>query len=578
MGWILGVVGAEGGSELRAGAPAFHPPARFTVRTPDLYLAAGGPAETTHHRALSAADGWFALGLGLRIEGGRTRILGGADWSRLMEGNDAGVRGLDGHYLLVRYSDGVVEVNTDPLGMRTLYMSRAGAATVFSNRLDWVARLTGNTEPDFGVLGSRLLLFNQLSTASLVRGIRRLGQGGTARIDKAGFQAAEVPWMPTPSGSPDGSMETILGMLACPVVPEGSTLLLGLSGGMDSRLLLSTLLTRRQDFRILTYGVKDEPDVCIASMIARRLGLPFELLEPEIPPADAVLEGMKEHQRHICLCDPATSFLKATYAHQLAGRSIVLIDGGFGEISRRQYLKRFVMTGRSALRSGEPERILPFLSVRRGEFFSADVRREMHRGALVEIDAAWRAMPPVDGLGLGEFADLLVVRTRFPNLGTMEQSRLDTLLPSYTPFAQPSMLNSVFTTDASLRRNGRYWRAFVLRNAPMLATIPLAKGDVTHPFRLGPISAKIWTAMAAGVGSAARSAVRDRVLGALRQPVMDLLLSRSVREAGIYDLTALTTAAEQYYAGRVEKGNDIDWWLAVEMWRAGLAGDAGKQG
>lgn len=572
MGWILGVAGSQDGGEIAGAARSFHPRERYSVRTPDLYLAAGGPAETTHHRAVSATSGWFVLGLGLRIEGEQTRILAGADWPRLMEADADGAPELDGHYLLVRYSDGVVEVRTDPLGMRTLYLARVGSATVFSSRLDWVARLTGHTEIDFGVFGSRLLLFNQLSTASPVRGIRRLGAGGTAHITGDRFRAAEVPWTPPPSGSPTGDMETTLRALACPVVPEGSGLFLALSGGMDSRLLLSSLLADHTALQLLTYGEKSDPDVQIASMIARRLDLPFELLEPVIPPEDAILDGMREYQSHICLAEPASSFLKAAYAHHLVGHNVVLIDGGFGEISRRQYFKRLVMTGRKALRSGEPIRIFPFLSVRRGEFFSADVRPIMQRGALEEIDGVWPAMPPVDDLGLEGFADLLAVRTRFPNLGTMEQSRLDTLLPSYTPFAQPSMLRSVFTTDLPLRRSGRLWRELIRRNTPVLATIPVAKGDVTHPFRLGPISSKLWAEIAERVVGAARPNVRDRLLAVLHEPIMDLLSSRSVREAGIYDPAALTSAAKQYYRGRPEKGNDIDWWLAVEMWRRGIAG------
>jgi len=572
MGWILGVVGALDGNELTARAQSLHPAARHQVRTPHLYLAAGGAGETTLHHSLSATDGWFVLGLGLRIEGERTRILDTVDWSPLMDRMEGAAREVDGHYLLIRYSDGGVEVRTDRLGLRTLYIARAGEATIFSTRLDWVARFSGNTDIDFGVFGSRWLLFNQLSTASPVCGIRRLGPGGFARLHGDRIQVAEVPWIPPPTPSSGGSMEKTLAALANPVVPNGGVLLLGLSGGLDSRLLLSFLLACRANLQILAYGARDHPDVRIASLIARRLDLPFDLIEPVVPPRDTILEAVREYQNHLGAAEPASSFLKAMYAHQLAGRNLVLIDGGFGEISRRQYLNRLVAFGQSAISSGEPKRILPFLSVRRGNFLSADVRRVMEQGALHDIAGVWRAMPPVDTMGPEGFADLLAVHTRFPNFGAMEQSRLDTLLPSYTPFAQPSMLRSIFETDALHRRGGRLWREFIRRNMPVLMTFPLVKGDVTYPFRLGPLSARIWTGVAARLQGGARPAVRDRLLQALHEPIMDMLSSQSVREAGVYDLTVLTATAQQYYAGRMEKGKEIDWWLAMETWRRGIAG------
>src|SRR5206468_149306 len=128
-----------------------------------------------------------------------------------------------------------------------------------------------------------------------------------------------------------------------------------------------------------------------------------------------------------------------------------------------QFGKRLATRGAAALKRGDPQAIYPFLRQRRAEIFNADAERVMFGGVIRHIETLLDEMPGAEEIGIENFVDLLVVRSRFPNVAGIEQARVDAEILDVMPFAQPSFLRAVFATTLAERRSGRLFRRIIHR-------------------------------------------------------------------------------------------------------------------
>ncbi|QXD15698.1 hypothetical protein GQ464_001775 [Rhodocaloribacter litoris] len=562
MSWIFGFIGASLSRSRREGLAAFHP--KGTVyRGASYYVAVGGPAATTRH-GRHGNGGWAVCGLGLRVGTDATTLLDAADWRRLLAFPAPPLDTLDGHFVAARWTEGHAELFADPLGVRTLYLTTLPDGVAFGTRPIDLARLAGGTV-DLETFGAHWLTFNLLAPLSPIRGLTRLGPGGHARCTPDRFTLSAKPWTPleTP-GDPDAFRRTLQALLR-PHLPAGRTTSLGLSGGLDSRLLLALLPPGT--WQAHTFGPPDHPDVRVARRLAAAAGLPHRHLCEPVPDAETCLTLLREHAALTHVISPASTALGGRYYARLARDEAFLIDGGFGEVARRQFFNRLLRRGRPALRHRTPgETILRFLRVERADVFTPEAIAQMEAGALRQLAATWHTLPPAETLGPEAFLDLLGVRTRLPNFFGFEQNRLDALLPGYMPFAQPSLLRAVFQIPLRLRKNGRLFRRLIRDAAPALTRYPLVKGDQPYPFSLPTVPAILWTRARARLRPGPGDPVRRAFLDVMRPFALEAALEAS-RHFPAYDARKLQVLVESYYAGKEHLAGAVDWWLAFEVWR-----------
>ena len=290
-----------------------------------------------------------------------------------------------------------------------------------------------------------------------------------------------------------------------------------------------------------------------------------------MPEQHECLALLREHVAYTQVVSPASSVLGLSHYPELRARDAVMIDGGFGELYRRQYMNRLLHRGRSALLAGDVHSVLPHLAFDRADVFEPDISTLMRRGALEQTDELLVSLPPAQQFGVENLVDLIGVRTRLPNFFGLEQNRLDGLIQNYMPFAQPSVLASVFRVPVALRRNGTLVRR-VIRERSSLARYPLVKGGTSYPFWLPTVPAHLWTGLKARAGMTFVDPRRRLFLDSVRTFVMDTVHSSDVRSCGLYDVAALSSLVQGYYAGRAKSGSAVDWWLAFEVWRQTVFG------
>ena len=565
MGWLLGCFSTGDIGVVRQRIQAVAGGVASFAISQETMLAVGGGTELTCHFHSQEHSGWIVCGLGIASENNGCRILQSQDWHRLMSQPEPPLHELNGHYLTLRWNAHELVAANDQLGLRSLYFSHHNNGIIFSTRLDYLCRVAGLSQIDFHNFGPHFLTFNQWRCGSLVEGVERLGQGGRGIFREGKLRLTEQLYLPKTELA--SSVENALGQFLQPCIPDGRQLALGLSGGFDSRLLLALLLQRKGPFTTYTFGQPTEPDVALAKQLAAAHGIACHHFD--LPPDDPAhaLPSLMEYAGQTMVVEPLSTWSRLRYYPQLPAERWVLVDGGYGEIGRRQFFGRFLKGGTDALATGDPDALLPFVRLHRAKLFNQETTEVMMRGVKEQLRSLWEAAPGVKEFGVGNLLDLWIVQARFPNVGGIEQSRVDSLAVNFMPFAQPDFLDAVFATPEPLRRNARLYRQMLHKAAPSLERFPLVKGVTTYPYPLGTIGAHLWVRAKKLIRPEPPHTLRRDFLAAMRPFILDRWESQQVRTYPHYDHAAIGNAIRRWSSGDPSAEGEVDWWLAFELWR-----------
>jgi hypothetical protein len=573
MSWVFGFISQNLNSDKIKKFTSIHSRPIHKIETNNIYIAAGGIKPTCNYGQFSKSSGWFVTGTGIKKENNRFRILASGDWQTILSPDDIKLPELDGHFVVIKWQSNEIKFYTDQLGLRTFYLSETDNGIVFSTRIDWIAKLIGSCQIDFEAFGAHWLTFNQMSWDSMIKGIKRLGPNGFAVCQNSVIELKNKPWQPAVLSSEKNQeeLEEYLKAIINPAMELDFSLSLALSGGLDSRVILALLMASyKKPFSLHTFSHQSDPDVIIAKKIAEDNNLQQLYFNETIPTAEECLPMLNEFIGPTCANEPVSTFLKLRYYPIINSQNKFIIDGGFGEIWRRQYLNRLLRRGRKALKSNNPQLIYSYLLRHRASIFNQDFFKIMQKGLENQIESLWKTMPKIEEIGEENFLDLMAIRTRFPNSGCYEQARMDCEVLNYMPFAQPSFLQLLFRTPLNLRRNGRLFRQLILKNSPALAKYPLVKNNTTYPFLFSTILAWVWTKFKAKMGLSFSDPSVIEFLSNMKEFIQDTIHSSEVKSYSAYDYPTILNLVEQFYAGKNELANEVDWWLAFELWRQSI--------
>ena len=558
MGWLTGFAGASKSAQLAVQ----HEQAGYKIRELNLHARAGGPAETCFGGRLLGGGAFLVTGVGIRDD----RIMQGKDWATLLAQTGADLADLDGHFVVLRWQPGKVELFTDSTGTRTVHLLEHADGVYFSTRLDWLVQYAGPLEIDYGRFGAQWLLANSLDTTSLVKKAIRLGAGGRAAVEHGRLKVSLRPWSCTTTQLDRSGEEYKHALQKALRVSGPNPWSLGLSGGLDSRALLALGKFRNTH----VWGPADHPDVQISTDLARIAEVEHNYLQIELPEIADCVDLLRERVALTQVITPASAAIERIAYGRLHKAGLAILDGGFGEIARRQLMNQIVF--RRALNLGKSQTTLPRILAGKADFFAPEVHKIMTGGAEDEFSACWQRLPV--SMTTADKADLLSVQSRLPNFFGLEQNYLDNVCVSYMPYAQPSVLRALFQVPLRLRWHGRLSRKFVRQHALALTHQPLVKGTVRYPFGLGTVSSLAYTRAKKKMGLAYHDPRPRDFISHLREYLLDMLHSASVQDCDAYDQPKLQLIADSFASGDTSSIAQLDWWLAFEAWRSMLRGES----
>src|ERR1700733_12364930 len=192
------------------------------------------------------------------------------------------------HGTTARSHAGTIWADDDGLHARTgvtrvdpVYLAEVPGAMLVSDRASWAAAVAGRlAEPDPVMVAAFLSLGYPAGGATPFRGVRALGADQQLTVAAGRPAVVAAPRDDQPADGSYGAVAAALADAVRPLGERGVPVELSLTGGKDSRLIAAALTAAQVPFRARTHGFASHPDVIVAAMIARQLGIEHVVTEP----------------------------------------------------------------------------------------------------------------------------------------------------------------------------------------------------------------------------------------------------------------------------------------------------------
>jgi asparagine synthetase B (glutamine-hydrolysing) len=558
MSWIFAIVGPIDNA-IRSRVTAILPTPIGTFSGPGITVYWGGNPDTIYSKA-TQENGFVVCGFGLHYDAHKHSYVDHRAWETLLAQRELGLNAVQGQFAGVRWSDDGVELFNDLFGSRELYYAVRGVHTFISTRLDWVSRAVGGAAIDAAAFGGKWLHFYQLSYNSLLKDIARLPPGGRVTISAEGSIATRRERF-DPVANEGSGVAKILKAQILATQNTPFTTNVALSGGLDSRLVLSVLLHDRADrWKAYTLGSAGDGDVEITRQLSERFHFEHRVLSTESAPP---VEEAIDYAGHVMLLRPFSSFAQQQLLKNIHDPQTVMIDGSYGEILRRYGFKRLSWFGSLDIMRGNVQRVSKLARKFRADIFNTEFQSQLQTAALNEMEEVFRELPPVSKIGVANWIDLLVYVRGTPNLNAAEQARTDHHYRSFMPFLQVPMLQAGLNMPLSQRRNSRWVKAYIRATVPELASYSLAGLHSLYPFNSRAVHAYLYQRLKRKLQP--RHHVTPRVFH-YKDFILDLLSDRASRENVYLDRSKVKHLRARYESDDHSVASQIDWLVAFLLW------------
>jgi len=516
------------GAESSADSPTFRHGAQALARFKKVQVSdevisstaslAIAPAKTAPDKRIArSADGqiWIAdLGTWLPVPAAAGRDAAWLVEQYRVHGAHALARQLQGFFvlLIVDQRQRQVHVVTDRCGSIHVYwrklagghvvsLSSAVLAMVEKVRLDPIA------VHEFVATG---IIYED---RSLWQNIHKIGPATVFTIDRQGVQSkpywqfSEVQAESLDLGEAvEQTHEALVSVLRALPKTE-RPLVSDLTGGYDSRFLLSGLLEAEHPFTTTVSGALGHPDVTVAERIAVEFGLRHQhISSKQVPTAEEFDAALRMTDGEYDAFDYAR--ILATHRRLSAEHSMSL-NGSFGELARGYWWE--LLWPRLAQR--QP---LDVAMVARKRFAAVGYDKSIFApSAQLDLVAhmaaiAGRAVEPITGFPNTTQMDCVYYTLRMQRWQGRITSATNQLWPAFSPIGFAQVLEPILAAKATTRFRSLFVRETFAQYSPRLASIPLEHGYPPMPATpvnlwrfvplIGHYGAKVWDKLAPRLG------------------------------------------------------------------------------
>ncbi|MDL5352370.1 asparagine synthase-related protein [Microbacterium sp. zg-YB36] len=396
-----------------------------------------------------------------------------------------------------------VRVVADSMGFRHLFHSPPGLAEgVALSSSALVAATAKGAHLDETAVGVQSLLGWQLGQRTLFEGVTKLQPGAVAAFDDRGVSITSARIRgeePVDRRTAVVRAASLLRESLNALLDDSPDAVLQLTGGMDSRLLLSAIPTsRRYGLRAMTLDVPGKGDVAVARQLAARYGIRHEvrgLAEVAgVDPAEAWELCRAEATRLDAMSDPVG--LAAQRIAERAFEQGVRISGLGGEVARGFYYAGRVVDRPFA--RNEAARLASWRMF---------VNEAVQPGLLTEEFAGWAREVAVDEVHAALEAggpewfratDELYLRHRMQRWAGSTDTAVSAQRIVINPMLDPAFLDIAMQLRPQDKARSRFLGELQIELDPELAHIPLdgrpAPAAFAHPSRLQGVGQALITA------------------------------------------------------------------------------------
>ncbi|MFP4527854.1 MAG: asparagine synthase-related protein [Candidatus Kapaibacterium sp.] len=559
MGWITGIFGKS--EILRDRLGTIGSGALHSIIGDDFVVYTGGFARNC--KSVSCVDGRRAIiaGAGLVDSPDGKRLADDDHWARILFASSVPELPA-GHYVCCIASPRELIFYNDPIGIRDIFFVESGGSIAFSTHPRHLKSIVPASGLDLAEFAGAWLLFDNLSAGSIYKGWRRMSPHGRCRISAQGIDLSINSWQPSDKPSTADDFYDLLEKYMQSPGESAPGATLGMSGGIDSRMLLAAA---RHGYEYHTIGDPDNPDVRIAAKLCKNIGLHcLEFNYPDagwIDRADEIAEYIEDNR----LTTTASEFMNKICYKNINDK--VIIDGGMGEIARRGFFNSLKYRAKNAIINKDAEKLFPHQAYPRADIFNPEFDNKINKMALESVRELLESMPDASQTGIDAWLDLLALRVKYPNHMGPEQSRMDCEAMGFSPFAMHDLVDTALNIPLHKRLGGRIFRRYIRRRRPELTRLPLVRNEAVYPYRLPQFAGNVVSDIRRKTGFYYRKHEIGRFLRAMKPLIDELINDPAFRQCAIYDLDKIINMYNSFFAGDDSRAGELDWWLTFELFR-----------
>ena len=564
VGWIFGLYSKQPLSdEKKHEIESFLPSPHITSTNSHILISFSKSINTYFNEDKK----WLVNGVGISTSSSAYSWMQHQEWSEYQDGINSFKA--TGHFLRINWTDKSVTIQSDVVGLKTVYLLKGGDDIYFSTSLELILNFVKNPKLDFAAFGSKWLLYNQLISRSIFKGIFKLPPNSKVTIENGDYVVNENIWIPEIKNYSAEAFWNELRNLLVINIPENFNLSLGLSGGLDSRIILALLHKTKKDFYVHTFGFEYEPDVQIARKICSELNIRHHLSLSDFKDKEFT-EWIPAYISENELVEPVSTFLRLYKLNDSYFSDKIMIDGANGEVYRRQFLNRLYYTGKKIILNKDIDKIFSVLKYCRADVFTTEISKQLKLGCTHEIEDHLNTMPSLNDYGFENYLDWMNIKTRFVNYFGPEQMRLDSFLPSYMPYINEVLLSNAFSIPLNQKKNGKMFFDFLKLEDKLFRSIPLVKGNTTYPFGLSKKSAFIYTYIKNKFKFNHNPNPIIQYYIAAGDEIKQVMNDITTKNSGYYDWTKLQNVVNGFYSGNRKYVSQLDWLYSFELFRRGF--------
>ncbi len=512
------------------------------------------------------SSGWIISGMSISIE--ENKFIKKHEWEELLSKKHFNLKNIDGHFAGLKWDNEKIIFFNDQLGLRDIYFLKVNSNYLFSTRLDWIAKFNNENKINFNEFSTNWLLPHQISWQSIIDDVIMLNPGGIIKITSGILEKKNSPWMPDFNlNSKSDDFLNVLNNFIKLTDSENEKINLGLSGGIDSRVLLQALFNNNiNTFGTHTFGSILTADGKIAEKIVKDYNLLHRFFSFSFPEKEQLLKYLFESVSQLGLSASIYETLNYPFYEQLSNQNYIVLDGAYGEIFRRAYLNRFLILGKSALLNKDAGAIFKLLKRSKADIFNEEINKRLEISAVNQLAKILEILPGADSIGIENWLDTFFIKTKVANISGPSQTLLDNISRAFMPFIQPAVLDKGFGLDFSEKKNGRlFWQ--IINHGKELNKYPLVKDQIIYPFSSNLLFVRLYQKFKRKLGLVYKDNIQYELLVKLKDFVLDRISSQDVKYFDLYDHKKVSNLASDFYNGNNSLINDLTWWITFDIWR-----------
>jgi len=454
----------------------------------------------------------------------------------------------------------------DTLEVKKLYFVEEDETIIFSNRLDIIAKLSSKQSLNYDELAAAWYLNFKINSIPLIKNIKTISG---KFIYQNGKLNKILPHYLKPNFSINADtdeFDNVLEKIALSYLNSNKKLSLGLTGGLDSRLLLSYLLKQTKgEWGVHTFGNNKLPDVIFSKNITESFNIKHKIFDYEIPKVEKLVEDFTNNAAYTNVTIPISEMIQFNMHKHFSDLTILGMDGSYGELYRRQMFNRLAIAGRKELLDKRVDSLLKFFLSSRPNIFNNDFFNV--KNLELSLAEMFTMLPNPKEIGVENWLDLMSMIVKLPNSTAFSQQRLDDICTTFTAFIQPNLINIGLRIPLNKRLKARLFREIIKKNEPQLTKFPLIKNHSSYPFWMSNRTAWVLTKVKSKIVKPYILSLNTTVLKLLKEYTFDKLNSSSFINEPIYNKDLIKTAVFDYYNGNNKKASIVEWFLTFEFWK-----------